>query len=79
MPLGAAGWQAVGWSEVFFNLNDTDWGAQAGLDRWRNFVGINIPLREGVAFEPGYLNQFVNRSAGDEIDHVLSATLNVSF
>ena len=79
VPLGAAGWQAVGWSEVFFNLNDTDWGAQSGLDRWRNFLGINIPLREGVAFEPGYLNQFVNRPAGDQIDHVLSATLNVSF
>jgi hypothetical protein len=79
VPLGSAGWQAVGWSEVFFNLNDTDWGARSGLDRWRNFVGVSIPVREGVAFEPGYLNQFVNRSAGDQIDHVLSATLNVSF
>jgi hypothetical protein len=79
VPLGSAGWQAIGWSEVFFNLNSTDWGVQSGLDRWRNFVGVNIPLRNGVVFEPGYLNQFVNRSAGDQIDHVLSATLNVSF
>ncbi len=79
VPLGYAGWQAVGWSEVFFNLNTTDWGAQAGLDRWRNFVGVNIPLHQGVVIEPGYLNQYVNQTAGDQIDHVFSATLNVSF
>jgi hypothetical protein len=79
VPLGSTGWKAVGWSEIFFNLNDTDWGAQSGLDRWRNFVGVNIPLRDGVIIEPGYLNQYVNRAAGDQIDHVVSATLNVSF
>lgn len=79
VPLGSTRWNAVGWSEIFLNLNDTDWGAQSGLDRWRNFVGVNIPLRDGVVIEPGYLNQYVNRSASDQIDHVVSATLNVSF
>jgi hypothetical protein len=79
VPLASTGWSAVGWSEVFLNLNDTDWGAQSGLDRWRNFVGINIPLRNGLVIEPGYLNQYVNLTASDQTDHVFSATLNVNF
>jgi hypothetical protein len=78
VPL-AQGWQGVAWSEGFFNFNDTDWGARSGLDRWRNFAGVRIPLRDGVSLEPGYLNQFVNRRTTDLVDHVLSATLNVSF
>jgi hypothetical protein len=78
IPL-AQGWQGVAWSEGFFNFNDTDWGARSGLDRWRNFAGVRIPLRDGVSLEPGYLNQFVNRRTTDLVDHVLSATLNVSF
>ncbi len=79
VPLAQSGWHGVLWSEGFFNLNSTDWGARSGLDRWRNFVGVNIPLREGVVVEPGYLNQFVNGSSSDQIDHVFSATLNISF
>ncbi len=78
VPL-AQGWQGVAWSEGFFNFNDTDWGARSGLDRWRNFAGVRIPLQDNVSLEPGYLNQFVNRRNTDLVDHVLSATLNVSF
>ncbi len=79
MPLGGSGWQGVAWSEGFFNLNDTDWGAREGLDRWRNFAGISVPLAKGVAIEPGYLNQFVNRVGTDQVDHVVSVTLNMNF
>ncbi len=42
VPIAGSQWLGVAWSEGFFNLNDTDWGARGGLDRWRNFVGINI-------------------------------------
>jgi hypothetical protein len=79
IPLAKSGWQGIAWSEGFFNLNDTDWGARSGIDRWRNFAGLGIPLREGVVLEPGYLNQYVNRTGGDQVDHVLSLTLNVNF
>lgn len=78
-PIAETNWQAVAWSEGFFNLNDTDWGAREGLDRWRNFVGVNIPLRSGVTLEPGYLNQYVNRQSTDQVDHVVSVTLNMNF
>lgn len=79
VPLEPSGWNAVAWSEVFLNLNDTDWGQRSGLDRWRNFIGMNIPISRGVSAEPGYLNQYVNSASGDISDHVLSVTLNVGF
>lgn len=79
IPLAKSGWQGIAWTEGFFNLNDTDWGARSGIDRWRNFAGLGIPLRDGVVLEPGYLNQYVNRTGGDQVDHILSLTLNVNF
>ena len=79
VPLDRAGWNVVAWSEVFLNLNDTDWGQQSGLDRWRNFAGLSIPLTPLMTVEPGYLNQYVNTSSSDIVDHVLSVTLNVTF
>jgi hypothetical protein len=78
MPLSGSV-KAVAWSEGFFNFNDTDWGAVSGFDRWRNFVGLNIPLAEKMSLEPGYLNQYVNRTAEDKMDHTLSVTLSVSY
>ncbi|MBA4131053.1 MAG: DUF2490 domain-containing protein [Hyphomicrobium sp.] len=79
VPLERTGWNVVAWSEVFLNLNDTDWGQRSGLDRWRNFIGVNIPISHVVSAEPGYLNQYVNSASGDISDHVLSMTLNVNF
>jgi hypothetical protein len=32
----------VGWDEVFFLLNDTDWGARAGFDQNRIFLGVGF-------------------------------------
>ena len=34
------------WDEVFLNLNDTDWGAQSGLDRNRmdHLLSLNVFL-----------------------------------
>jgi Protein of unknown function (DUF2490) len=40
-------------TEAFVALNSTDWGARAGLDQWRNFVGVNVPLAKGVTIETG--------------------------
>lgn len=79
MPLDNSGIKAVAWTEGFFAFNDTDWGAISGFDRMRNFVGLNIPLAEKMTLEPGYLNQYVNRSGEDKIDHTLSVTLSVSY
>ncbi|HTG39941.1 DUF2490 domain-containing protein [Sphingomonas sp.] len=64
--------QAIAYSEGFFNLNDTNWGARGGIDQWRNFVGIGLPLGEKLRVEPGYLNQTVYRAGENRSNHVLN-------
>ncbi len=80
----AWGLKAVGWSEVFVALNDTDWGARAGFDQIRTFVGLEIPLQEKSkgksTVEIGYLNQTVNAPAARvEVNHILSLNLFVRY
>ncbi|WP_419813695.1 DUF2490 domain-containing protein [Glacieibacterium sp.] len=66
---------AVAFTEGFFNLNSTGWGARDGVDQWRTFVGIGLPVAPRIRIEPGYLNQHVFRRGEDRTNHVLSATL----
>lgn len=64
--------------EVFFHLNDTDWGTRAGLDQNRTFFGVgwNPAPDHPWRLEVGYLNQFVNRSTGDDTsNHLLTVNL----
>jgi hypothetical protein len=68
-------WSLVLWDEAFFNLNDTDWGAQSGFDQNRSFIGFGYkPTRDSkVRTEIGYLNQFIDRESGaDGLNHILS-------
>lgn len=67
--------QAVAITEGFLALNDTDWGARGGIDQWRNFIGIGVPVGERFRLEPGYLNQRIFRPGHDRTNHVISATL----
>jgi hypothetical protein len=66
-------------SETFVNLNTTPFQKQDGLDRMRNFIGINTPITKQVSAEFGYLNQhgFV-RGGEDTSDHVASLSLSLS-
>jgi hypothetical protein len=69
---------ALGWSEAFVALNDTDWGARAGFDRVRTFLGLEVPIGGASTVEIGYLNQAAQTPArGFEIDHILSLNLFV--
>jgi hypothetical protein len=62
-----SGIAAVGWSEIFVALNDTDWRARAGFDRIRTF-------------EIGYINQTVNAAAARvEMDHIISLNLSLRY
>jgi hypothetical protein len=80
VPLGEApGPLIVVWSEAFYNLNDADWGPREGFDRWRNFVGVAVPLSREVTLEPGYLNQAVFRPGEDRFDHIASVTMFYRF
>jgi hypothetical protein len=73
-------WSAVVSDEYFLNLNSTDFGATAGADRNRLFVGPGVVLDKALSMEIGYLNQHIFRSNGpDKTDHVLATNLSWSF
>lgn len=77
-PLGRGAVELVASHEAFLELNDTDWGQNAGFRRMRNFVGVALPIAKRVGIEIGYLNQydFVDRGP-DRVAHV--GSLSVSF
>ncbi|MEH3117436.1 MAG: DUF2490 domain-containing protein [Methylorubrum populi] len=71
---------AVGWTEIFVALNDTAWGARAGFDRIRTFVGLELPIGGKSTVEIGYMNQTARTPAsGVELDHILSLNLFVRY
>lgn len=49
------------WDEVFLGLNDTDWGAVAGFDQNRLFVGVGLPVAHGGRVELGVVNVVAQR------------------
>ncbi len=70
--------QAVAYTEGFFNLNATDWGARNGIDQWRSFAGIGLPLAPKLRIEPGYLNQTVFRAGENRSNHIANIALFLS-
>lgn len=69
----------VVWSEGFYNLNDGDWGARPGLDRWRNFLGVDVTIDNNVTLEPGVIEQVVFRKGKDHFDHIANITMTYRF
>jgi hypothetical protein len=65
--------------ELFINFNDTDWGVRSGFDQNRLFAGMGYAFNSHVKLEAGYLNQYVNSSSIDKMNHVLSSTLSFTF
>lgn len=69
---------AVAWDELFFHLNDTDWGAEAGLNQNRVFVGFGQRFGPDNKWrvEVGYLNQAINLPGDDNrTNHIVSMNL----
>ncbi len=63
--------QLVVWDEVFWQLDDTDWGPVAGFDQNRAFVGVGADTRiEGVRVEAGYLNIAFRKDSN--VDHAIA-------
>lgn len=79
-PIDRQGTQAVGWTEGFFGLNDTQAGQRTGFDRMRNFAGVSLPVNDQMRLEPGYMNEYVRRrGADDRMNHIASVTMNLNF
>ncbi len=76
LPLRRGGkFSGVIFTEGFYATNSTDWGARAGMDQLRTFVGLSIPVSKQVNLEPGYLNQTIFRRGPDRTNHVASINL----
>lgn len=70
--------RALAHLELFAALNDTDWGARAGVDQVRTFGGFEIPVFGKSTLEAGYLNQTFNDPGGRfRVNHVASLVLFV--
>lgn len=68
----------VCWDEIFYHLNDTDWGAEAGFNQNRIFAGIGIKTDPDCRWrtEIGYLNQVIEIPSGpDRNNHILSLNI----
>ena len=71
----------VGYEELFFGLNDTDWGARNGFDRNRLFLGVGWRLgQSGHSMEIGYLNQYTDAASGNDLmEHILSLNVFMNY
>ncbi|MBT8100978.1 MAG: DUF2490 domain-containing protein [Gammaproteobacteria bacterium] len=57
--------------EPFFDLRDTDWGADSGLSQNRIYLGLGWKLTAKSAIEAGYQNQYRFIDPGtDRMDHL---------
>ena len=75
VPLGSI-WSAVAYDEYFYNLNSTNYGATAGSDRNRIFIGPGIRISPKVTIEAGYLHQYVfGTNAPDKSDNILAVSV----
>lgn len=71
-PIGPD-WSATAWNETFIALNDTDFGANAGYDQNRTFIGARWRASERFSLEGGYLFNHIN--AGDRSNHNVSLSI----
>lgn len=73
----------IAWDEVFFNLNNTDWGQKTGIDQNRAFVGAGWNFTPNFRVETGYFNWFLNtHNAGSGTDtsrHLIAVNLTANF
>lgn len=68
----------VAYTEPFIELNETQF-QRGGISVWRNFVGVSVPLADGIEMVPGYLSQTVFRDGEDRMDHVANVNVFMSF
>ncbi|MCB1845782.1 MAG: DUF2490 domain-containing protein, partial [Halioglobus sp.] len=65
--------------EHFINLRDTDWGARSGFGQLRSYIGVRMPITDKLTLEAGYMNQHINRSNEDAVNHIASLRLSAKY
>ena len=67
-------------TDLFFELNDTDWGQSGGFTEARSQLLLVWDISDDVSWELGYMNQFENeRGAPDETNHHIVLTVSRDF
>lgn len=67
-------------TDLFFELNDTDWGQASGFTEARTEAKIEWDATETLTWEFGYLNQFENEDgAPDNTNHHIVIGLSKDF
>ena len=68
--------------EMFVHVVSTDWGpptAKRGFDQNRAFAGIGYRWNSNVVTEFGYMNQYINTTTKDRMNHILSLNVFLDF
>ena len=79
LPLKVGPVRAVVWNETFVGLNTTSWDRHEGVDQVRTFVGVSLPVKNGITVEPGYLNQTIFRIGPERVNHIFAANIFARF
>lgn len=67
-------------TDLFFELNDTDWGQSDGFTEARSQLLLEWDMNDKVSWEIGYMHQFENeRGAPDETNHHLVISVSHHF
>lgn len=78
IPLKAKGTNLILSSEGLFALNSTDWGARAGFDQMRNFIGVSMPVGKGLTLETGFQHLYQRRVGNpDRSNFIVPVTITV--
>lgn len=79
-PLDAADrWAAVFSNELFWNLNSTPGGPEAGFDQNRAYIGFAYNATQSTRIELGYMANFLNPPRGGEDRRLDILLLSVNF
>jgi Protein of unknown function (DUF2490) len=78
IPMKTKGVNLLVATEQFFALNSTTWGARAGFDQMRNFIGVSVPVGKALTIETGFQHRYQRRvGIPDRSDFVVPVTLSM--
>jgi len=74
-PIASSKVYAIGWNEVFVNLNDKHRGPVHGYEQNRIFGGLGYRFEHRVRGELGYMWRNKDNRSGSQDDHIIALNL----